>query len=637
MSVSLMIPTTVVLSTIFIYVYLGRKLHRRVARYGKAEKRKALGILFDFADYDESGTINNREFSNLMKMLHGKKPKYLDNNQIQTDSTNKTKKKKKKKKKIRRNNLTKSVEEQRWNSLMLQMGGFSVTATSSDNYCFDKIGNNIVTIGREAFVRALLDAALLEDYNDSNRALDTRSHRNSPTTTSSNSKNNNDDDDNNYRQPRDKTTEISIGQFISIRKSMLWIKQNQLFSLCASTCTQLLLLLHAPVSAKSFHYFDCHVLSNGEPVDSSNYKSFLRRDYSLQCGSAEYELFLPVAFGLLFGFAILLPLVLGIQVFKHWNELHIPATKSRIGWLYPRFVHGAEFWEIHEVLRKMLLTGIIIYFSPNVRALVAVWICFVGTCSLNYYRPHKSTILFWIAQGSFVLTTAKYLMTVYGMLQSKNLTTTEIERLGQIMIVFDCIIIVGSHLLILGLFVLLRVTVKNLKDIENATAKEQQDIKDNKKTKIVPFNAIKGGIRGSVSGRSRDRLMDRVVLDRVSQDTTLVETTTTTLEVIQTKEQTAIKSTKKKNNESTMVKPAKPSRATKPSRPTKSSRSSQLVSKEMSETTSMVKLIKESKPTMPSRPTNRPSKSSRSSQGTPKLKSKETNKLSVLPELKFSK
>ena len=75
MSVSLMIPTTVVLSAIFIYVYLGRKLHRRVARYGKAEKRKALGILFDFADYDESGTINNREFSNLMKMLHGKKPK----------------------------------------------------------------------------------------------------------------------------------------------------------------------------------------------------------------------------------------------------------------------------------------------------------------------------------------------------------------------------------------------------------------------------------------------------------------------------------------------------------------------------------------------------------------------------------
>ena len=119
MTVSLMIPTTVVLGTIFIYVYLGRKLHRRVARYGKAEKRKALGILFDFADYDESGTINNREFSNLMKMLHGKKPskepKYLDNNQIQTDSTNKKKRKK------RRNNLTKSVEEQRWNSLMLQM------------------------------------------------------------------------------------------------------------------------------------------------------------------------------------------------------------------------------------------------------------------------------------------------------------------------------------------------------------------------------------------------------------------------------------------------------------------------------------------------------------------------------------
>lgn len=229
------------------------------------------------------------------------------------------------------------------------MGGFSVTASSSDDYNFNKIGNNIVTIDREAFVSALLEAALLEDYNDSNRPLD--SNRNTT--------------DNNHEGTKD----ITIGQFVSIRKSMLWIKQNQLFSLCASTCTQLLLLLHAPVSAKSFYYFDCHVL--GEDAE------LLRRDYSLNCKSQRYEKILPVAFALLFGFAILLPLVLGIQIFKHWNELHIPATKSRIGWLYPRFVHGAEFWEIHEVIRKMFLTGIIVYFPTNIRALVAVWICWL--------------------------------------------------------------------------------------------------------------------------------------------------------------------------------------------------------------------------------------------------------------------
>jgi hypothetical protein len=57
--------------------------------------------------------------------------------------------------------------------------------------------------------------------------------------------------------------------------------------------TQMLLLIHAPVSAKAFYYFDCHVLGKK--------RQLLRHDYRLDCQSDEYYQFMPVAVLLVFG------------------------------------------------------------------------------------------------------------------------------------------------------------------------------------------------------------------------------------------------------------------------------------------------------------------------------------------------
>ena len=73
---------------------------------------------------------------------------------------------------------------------------------------------------------------------------------------------------------------------LKLEKVINWVKQNQMFSLCAAMCVQMLLVLHSPVSAKSFYYFDCHKLGTK--------KSLLRQDYGLECGSSKYNDFLPV-------------------------------------------------------------------------------------------------------------------------------------------------------------------------------------------------------------------------------------------------------------------------------------------------------------------------------------------------------
>ena len=97
---------------------------------------------------------------------------------------------------------------------------------------------------------------------------------------------------------------------------------------------QILLLFHAPISSKSFLYFDC---------DQIGASTYLRRDYSTECFSERWLAFLPFALALMLSFAVLLPLVLGVTIFKHRADLHTPATRQLIGWLYPRFHRGTEW------------------------------------------------------------------------------------------------------------------------------------------------------------------------------------------------------------------------------------------------------------------------------------------------------
>ena len=42
---------------------------------------------------------------------------------------------------------------------------------------------------------------------------------------------------------------------------------------------------------------------------------------------------------------------------------------------------------------------------------MAVLVCLAAGCVLNYFRPHKNPLLFWITEASYALTACKYLLT----------------------------------------------------------------------------------------------------------------------------------------------------------------------------------------------------------------------------------
>ena len=103
---------------------------------------------------------------------------------------------------------------------------------------------------------------------------------------------------------------------------------------------------------------------------------------------------------------------------------------------------NAEFWEVHEIIRKTLLTGVIIYLQsrPTMQSSVAIMVCVIAIATLNYFEPHKNRVVFWLAQLSFVITCLKFLSTVILLAARED----EIASIGMLLIVLDVVLFVGS-------------------------------------------------------------------------------------------------------------------------------------------------------------------------------------------------
>merc|ERR1712146_569042 len=144
---------------------------------------------------------------------------------------------------------------------------------------------------------------------------------------------------------------------------------------------------------------------------------------------------------------------------------YTPKIQSRIGFLYDSFVKKAEFWEVHEIIRKTMLTGVIIYLQsrPTMQSAVAIMVCMIAVATLNYYEPHKNRIIFWSAQMSFVITGLKFLSTVILMAAKGD----EVERIGILLICLDLLFFLGSFI---GSGIAIYLLWSKIKEIDSVSA-----------------------------------------------------------------------------------------------------------------------------------------------------------------------
>ena len=246
------------------------------------------------------------------------------------------------------------------------------------------------------------------------------------------------------RNSKRKKRRGSILHNVESNELLTWNRSRKLIGYSLSWAMQALLLLHTPISRKVFEYFDCKTIG----IDTYS-KSFLRVDYSFQCQDGNgnsvtaYKNFLPVIFTILLGFTLLLPVSLSMFLVWFRNRLYQPNVLLRMGWMYERLTRGAEFWEIHELLRKMILTGVIVFFPPDpaIRSCLAMLVCIAAQCSLSYFKPHRNHIVFWTEQLGFAVTLFLYVCAVAFQAQMDEASN---DMLGKALIVLVSMFNVGT-------------------------------------------------------------------------------------------------------------------------------------------------------------------------------------------------
>jgi hypothetical protein len=146
---------------------------------------------------------------------------------------------------------------------------------------------------------------------------------------------------------------------------------------------------------------------------------------------------------------------------------------------------------------KMILTGMLIYIPPMLRAGVGALVCVCACCSLNFFRPHRSAAPFWLSQLSWIVTTAKYITAL--LLKSKT-DEKESEMIGFFLIMID---VTFMSMSVLSLFIaawILRHKIRMLEKRIESRETALNQIKDKhsnlgsssktKSTDVVPMQNI---------------------------------------------------------------------------------------------------------------------------------------------------
>jgi hypothetical protein len=174
---------------------------------------------------------------------------------------------------------------------------------------------------------------------------------------------------------------------------------------------------------------------------------------------------MPFVVFAMMSFTFLFPLMIGAQMYRHRKHLRSPITRHRYGFLYANFSVGAEFWEFHELFRKLILTGLLV-FVRNVthRAALAILVCVVSVSTLNYFRPHLNSLVFAVEQVSFLLATFKYLAVI---LLDTNTALVEREGqsndevMGNLLIALDVAFMVGGALSLLVILFVMNSSIRS--------------------------------------------------------------------------------------------------------------------------------------------------------------------------------
>ena len=409
-SIMTLLPISIVLLAIIEYCYVSKTLHSRfnnMSDIKKKEKEKeALHLLFSMADSDHSGVIDPAELAGILRELG-----WNVNVRIAMDLSEKIG----------------AIEDERGTYFMNEIQFVNAMTSGKMMKLLSKL--QIKRRGRSMMMMKSRSGKHVvpkpQEEKEGQLGLEGQEEKS-------------------IQKKQDQINKKStLG---SRNKLVMWTLRRLELSTTLRGATQLLLLAHTPVSRKVFQYF--HFQSVGGRL-------FVRADFSLVAWSEEYIQFLPYVVAVMFFFTAALPAVISFYLWRHRKELYTTSVYQTIGWLYDAFLRGAEFWQVHDVLMKMILTGMLIYVPNSARAAIASLLCTLACCNLNFFRPHKNKVLFWLTQISFLVTTFKYITAMILSSSKSDKSASSVELIGYLLIFLDFIFMIASFIAIpMALFAL---------------------------------------------------------------------------------------------------------------------------------------------------------------------------------------
>jgi hypothetical protein len=142
----------------------------------------------------------------------------------------------------------------------------------------------------------------------------------------------------------------------------------------------ILLVSFPAASTKAMQHFKCIQLDE-------NIK-WLDADYRIRCGSAShFTHMLPAILGIIC-YPIGIPLLLLILVCQQRTNLDHPLIEERLGFLYSSYKPTYFYWEIVEIVRKLLLTSCIIFVGDGTASQVLVGLLVSIICLSMHLRLH---------------------------------------------------------------------------------------------------------------------------------------------------------------------------------------------------------------------------------------------------------
>jgi hypothetical protein len=164
-------------------------------------------------------------------------------------------------------------------------------------------------------------------------------------------------------------------------------------------------LIYSAVSTTVFQTFACDRID--EDIKTAVTTRYLRADYSIQCDTHEHKIYKAYAAIMIIIYPLGIP---ALYAWLLWSNKHKLSSKNDASvrmlnrhrdvslrptrFLWRTYTPQMYYWEVVECMRRLLLTGAIVFIKPGTRAQVTV-ACILAMVSLTialHCRPHADSL-----------------------------------------------------------------------------------------------------------------------------------------------------------------------------------------------------------------------------------------------------